>query len=317
MNHHEEKDKSPALKVLLIGSGVIGSVYGCHLALAGHRVWILAHGEREKEINQNGIRLYNVDSNKNETAKVAIAKNTVEQQYDLVIVAVKANQLSSIFTTIRTLKGNPYIVILGNNPEGHAIFPHDIPGTITLAFPGVAGSIKEGIVHYVRIPQQPTIVEITKNPVEEVFEKALIKQHFPVYKTSNIEGWLAYHAVFISCISIAILYANTDSIQLGNDKKLLSNMCEAIEEGFALLKTQHIKGLPRNLGLLHYPLLRLFAVNYWGNFMRLPKGELYFAAHVRHAPDEIMMLKNWVIKQCSKNTSNTRHLIDLLIFEKK
>jgi len=218
---------------------------------------------------------------------------------------------------MRTLKGNPYIVILGNNPAGHTILPHDVPGSVTLAFPGVAGSIKEGIVHYVRIPQQPTTIQITKNPIEEVFEAALTTQHFPIYKTSNIDDWLAYHAVFITCISMAILYANADPIQLGNNKNLLKNMCVAIEEGFQLLKTHHRKGLPHNLAVLHYPLLRPFAVNYWGTIMRSPKGELYFAAHVKHAPDEINMLKNWVIKQCSKNTSNTRHLINLLSFEEK
>jgi len=304
------------MNVLLIGSGVIGSIYGCHVALAGHHVWVLAHGEREKEINQHRIRLYDIDNNKNETGNVLLTKNVVEREYDLVIVAVNAHQLPSTFPALRMLKGNPYLVFFGNNPEGHALLPHDLPGTMALAFPGVAGSMKDGIVHYVRIAQQPTTLETTKNAIEKQFETALIKQHFPVYKTNTIDGWLAYHAVFITCISIAILHANADPMQLGNDKKLLSTMCEAIEEGFELLKKTHPKGLPRNLAILHYPLLRLFAVRYWGAIMRSPKGELYFAAHLKHAPDEIRMLKNWVIKQCAKSDSHTDQLQNFLNPEK-
>jgi len=303
------------MNVLLIGTGVIGSVYGCHLALDEHRVWVLAHGDREKEIDQNGIRLHNIDDNTHKTAKASLAKNTYEREYDLVIVAVNANQLPTTFPALRELKNNPYIVILGNNPEGHTLLPHDLPGTVALAFPGVAGNIKDGIVDYVRIAQQPTTLEITGNPVEEMFEATLRKQGFSIEKTNDMDGWLAYHAVFISCIGVAIIRSRGNAIELGQNKQLLHDMCVAIEEGFKLLKTKQMKGLPRNLAILHSPLLRPIAIRYWSTIMRSPKGELYFAAHAKHSPEEIHMLKNWVIQQCSNSLSNTRHLLDFLRVE--
>lgn len=300
------------MNILLIGSGVIGSIYGGHLALAGHRVWVLEHGNREKEIERNGIQLYHIEDKKNETAKVSLTKNADDKEYDLVLIAVNANQLSSTFSTLRQLKGNPLITILGNNPEGHRILPHDLPGTVILAFPGFAGSINNDIVHYVPIPQQPTTFEKLSSPTGKILIEILSQQGFPVHTTEYMEGWLAYHAMFISCISIAIIKSHGDTLKLGHNQKLLYEMCLAIEEGFRLLKTQHIAGLPTNLAILHYPLFRPLAVSYWGNMMRSPKGKLYFASHIKHSPDEITILKNWVIQHCSHDTANTRHLRNFL-----
>jgi hypothetical protein len=48
--------------------------------------------------------------------------------------------------------------------------------------------------------------------------------------------------------------------------------------------------LPRNLGVLHNPLLRAVAVRYWAQTMRSPMGELCFAAHCRLAEGELRAL---------------------------
>jgi hypothetical protein len=67
-------------------------------------------------------------------------------------------------------------------------------------------------------------------------------------------------------------------------------MCQAISEAFAALRTGGTVGLPRNLAVLHSPLLRAVAVRYWARTMRSPMGELCFAAHCRHAEAEMRAL---------------------------
>jgi 2-dehydropantoate 2-reductase len=67
-------------------------------------------------------------------------------------------------------------------------------------------------------------------------------------------------------------------------------MCQAITEAFAALRTDGTAGLPRNLAVLHSPLLRPVAVRYWARTMRSPMGELCFAAHTRHAAAEMRAL---------------------------
>jgi len=300
------------MDVLLIGSGVIGSIYAGQVSLAGHRLWVLAYGDRERELAKRGIRLRNADTGVTETAKVELAQTANERRYDLVIVAVQAAQLASTFPALRKLQGAPHIIFFGNNPEGHAAIPGDIPGSIELAFPGVGGGIKDGVVEYVRITQQPTAFECNAGLASKALQAALEIRGFSTQQIAHMDGWLKYHAVLVGCISTALLKTGVDTQRLGNDPKLLRQMCRAIEEGFKSLQVQHIPGLPRNLALLHNPLLRFVAVRYWGGIMRSAKGELYFGAHTRHAPDEVRTLANWVLQHVVRDNASTDDLRSLL-----
>ena len=38
------------MKMLIVGAGVIGTVYGAHLVAAGHKVSVLSHGPRTDEV---------------------------------------------------------------------------------------------------------------------------------------------------------------------------------------------------------------------------------------------------------------------------
>ena len=67
-------------------------------------------------------------------------------------------------------------------------------------------------------------------------------------------------------------------------------MCQAITGAFAGLRGQGTAGLPRNLAVLHSPLLKAVAIRYWARTMRSPMGELCFAAHCRHAEAEMRAL---------------------------
>lgn len=300
------------LNILLIGSGVIGSIYGGQAALAGHSLWVLAHGDREHDIARHGIRLRNVDTGVSETATARLAQTADQRDYDLVMVAVQAAQLPSTFPALRTLRGDPHIVFFGNNPEGHMAMPQDIPGSVELAFPGVGGNLNNGVVDYVQVTQQATAFEATTAPASKTLQAALQIRGFPVQQIAHMDGWLQYHAVFISCVSAALQHTGIDTMRLGRDRKQLNLMCRAIEEGFGVLKGQRVPGLPRNLAVLHHPLLRFVAVRYWGSVMRSPKGELYFAAHVRHAPGEVKTLTDWVRRCIAKGRTRTDHLRCLL-----
>ncbi len=102
-----------------------------------------------------------------------------------------------------------------------------------------------------------------------------------------MDGWLAYHAAFVACIAAALYRCGTDPLRLAADRTTLTLMCEAITEAFAALRAEGTTGLPRNLAVLHSPLLRPVAVRYWARTMRSPMGELCFAAHSRHAATEM------------------------------
>ena len=105
-----------------------------------------------------------------------------------------------------------------------------------------------------------------------------------------MDGWLAYHAAFVACVAAALYRCGTDPARLAADRATLTLMCRAITGAFAGLRAQGTAGLPRNLAVLHSPLLRAVAVRYWARTMRSPMGELYFGAHSRHAEAEMRAL---------------------------
>lgn len=105
-----------------------------------------------------------------------------------------------------------------------------------------------------------------------------------------MDGWLAYHAAFVVCIAAALYRCGTDPARLAADRATLTLMCQAITEAFAALRADGTAGRPRNLAVLHAPLLRPVAVRYWARTMRSPMGELCFAAHSPHAEAEMWAL---------------------------
>jgi ketopantoate reductase len=43
------------MKMLVVGAGVIGTVYGAHIAAAGSKVSVLSHGPRTSEVAAAGL----------------------------------------------------------------------------------------------------------------------------------------------------------------------------------------------------------------------------------------------------------------------
>ena len=147
-----------------------------------------------------------------------------------------------------------------------------------------------GTADYVRIRQQPTALQQTSDPRLAALGAALSSRGFAVQRIPDMDGWLAYHAAFVACVAAALYRCGTDPVRLAADRATLTLMCQAITGAFAALRTSGTAGLPRNLALLHSPLLRPVAVRYWARTMSSPTGELCFAAHCRHAEAEMRAL---------------------------
>lgn len=280
------------MRVLVVGAGVIGSVYGSQLAAANHAVTVLEHGPRTDEVAVKGLVVRDVTNQADAPAEVSPVSVVTDStgRYELVLVSVWAVQIASVIDSLRHLSGRPVVLFFGNNPGGHATVAGGLPGLVQLGFPGVGGSMRGGTVEFVRIPQQPTTLESGGGPVIDEFDAALSSRGFATTRTSHMDGWLAYHGVFVGSITAALYRCHGDAAALSGDRDTLVLMCRSIEEGFGALKGQGVPGLPRNLRMLHRPWLRPVAVRYWARTMASPMGERCFAAHARHAEPEMRSL---------------------------
>jgi 2-dehydropantoate 2-reductase len=277
------------MKVLVVGAGVVGTVYGAHLAVAGNTVSVLSHGPRTEEVAARGLCARDATGGGFADAETAVVPDA-SGIYDIVLVTVRRDQLASACAGLTGLAGKPALLFLGNNPAGRAAIPAGLPGEVYLGFPGVGGVISGGTAEYVHIRQQPTALPETSDARLAAFESALTGRGFAVQRVADMDGWLAYHAAFVACITAALYRCGTDPVRLAADRATLTLMCRAITEAFAALRADGTAGLPRNLAVLHSPLLRVVAVRYWARTMRSPMGELCFAAHARHAEPEMRAL---------------------------
>ena len=299
------------MKVLIIGAGVIGTVYGAHLGAAGHTVDVLSHPSRTDDIAIRGLAAHEVlDDSRAETA-ARVVPDVGADRYDLVLVAVRSDQLAQAGRQLAAVTGSPTVLFFGNNPGGRSTLPAQVPGEVRLGFPGVGGVLRDGTADYVRIRQQPTALEAGSNPHLAALEHTLRQRGFAVQRVTDMDGWLAYHAAFVACVAAALYRCGTDAARLAGDHESLRLMCAAVTEAFAALRHAGIRGLPRNLAILHSPPLKAVAVRYWARTMRSPAGELCFAAHARHAQAEMQVLADQVTARLADSPA-TSHLRQLL-----
>ena len=127
------------MKMLIVGTGVIGTVYGAHLAAAGTHISVLSHGRRTDDVAAGGLCARDVIGG----GRVEVETDVVPDasgDYDVVLVAVRRDQLASACAGLAVLAGEPAVVFFGNNPAGLAAIPGDLPGNVYLGFPASAAS---------------------------------------------------------------------------------------------------------------------------------------------------------------------------------
>jgi ketopantoate reductase len=261
----------------------------------------LAHGARTDVVAREGLRARDVVTHAATHSRAAVVDIVDGQAFDLVLVALRRDDLDGVEDRLAGLSGQPAFLFFGNNPRGRAGLPAGLPGSVHLGFPGVGGTIKDNVAEYVRITQQPTAIEESPEPKLNEVQGALEGQGFRVQRVADMSGWLVYHAVFVATIASALYCCQTDPRRLARDTELLKLMCRAITDGFHALRSRGVGGRPRNLAVLHHRALRPLAVRYWARTMRSPMGELAFAAHARHAKPEMRALADDVLTELGQD----------------
>src|SRR5215472_13710385 len=84
------------MRALVVGAGVIGSVYAGRLLRAGHHVMMLARGQRLADLRAHGLVLENAETGQRTQLPVsAVEAPDRGGPYDLVLVPVQAGQFAA------------------------------------------------------------------------------------------------------------------------------------------------------------------------------------------------------------------------------
>jgi hypothetical protein len=146
-------------------------------------------------------------------------------------------------------------------------------------------------------PQQHTVVDERAQDVASIFRRA----GFRVDRVRDMDAWLKRHAVFITAVAGALYESDCDARLLAQDVEAVRRLIVGVREGWDAQDREGMAFAPLALRrMMCWVPLRLSAI-YWSRLLASPRGDLYFARHVRHAPAEMASLADDVRSSLPEN----------------
>lgn len=237
------------MKILILGAGVIGTTYAWQLSNAGHDVTLFVGKSNQEKIRRDGIHIRCRDERKKNSAPIETTYRPVvadelnsQDDYDLIIVSVRAHQLEDILPILAESSDKADILFFCNNWWGEEKIRKFLPAEKYLfGFSRLVGGWRtEGGVECVIFdnPELATMLgeqdgQITPRlqKLRDTFEKANLK---PVI-SQDILGWLVIHYVEFLGVIGAILKAGSFDAFV-NNSKLIREAILATRESFEICK---------------------------------------------------------------------------------
>jgi 2-dehydropantoate 2-reductase len=276
------------MRIVVLGAGTQGTLYGVRLALRGHSVTLVARGRRAAELRRQGAVIEHALSGQRHAIPLPVAEElSPNLPADFCLITVRREQMMDALPPLQAARGVARAVFMVNHASGSgALFAALGRERTVLAFPGAAGGIEDGVDRYVEIPEQPTIVETVATDLAETFRDA----GFHTVTERDVDSWLRRHAVFVTAAVGALYEAGIDTRRLSSDRSRLRVFVRAVREGWAAMDDLGVAPPPLALRAIFRWVPLPFAVRYWGQLLASPRGEYYFARHARHAAREMAVL---------------------------
>jgi 2-dehydropantoate 2-reductase len=305
------------MRILVLGAGVIGSVYAGRLLQAGHDVALVARGRRLTDLRAHGLVLEDAESGEHRELTIEVLDGpAADVRYDLVVVAVRSEQLTETLPIAAAMTGAPDVLFLGNTAGQSRGLTEALGDRVVLGFPGAGGVLDGAAVRYVLIGQQKTMVGEPSGAISSRLRRlqAIFSDAgFPTRLTADIDGWLLGHLAFVVPIAFALYRADTDAARLARDPVSLRLMVRATSQAFRALRAAHVAEIPTNLAILYLWMPRRFAVGYWRRILASPRGELWFAGHTRRAAQEMTLLRGELLAAVHRTGRPAPELDSLLV----
>jgi len=257
-------------------------------------VTILARGKRLEQLRIHGLVLRDDIIHEEFYCDIEVTDRlNPEDEYDLILVIMQRQQVSSILPTISENRKSPTVIFLGNNVNGaEEYLQHIDRDRILLGFGGPGGYREKNIVIIAYIDKAimyfGELDGSTSKRVEEiteVFENSGIK--IEVHK--DIDAWLKTHMALISALAMASYAAKKRGHQYGEDDELIKMSVMAMLENFRALKELGIPIIPKKFKFLRY-MPKSSLVKKIRELVNSDFGRIALSGHANAAKDEMTRL---------------------------
>jgi 2-dehydropantoate 2-reductase len=307
------REGASSVRVLVLGAGVIGSVYAGRLLEAGHEVVLMARGERLAALHADGLVLQDAESGRRtELSAAAVSEPGPDDRFELVLVPVRAEQLESTLPALSAMTDGSDVLFFGNTAGRQARLVDALGERALFGFPAAGGTRDGSVIRYVLITQQKTMMgepNGTTTPRVQRLQGVFDGAGFPTLVSANIDGWLVGHAAFVVPIAFALYRVGVDAPRLAGDGATMRLMVRATRQAFNALRS--VAEIPTNLRIL-YSLPTAFVTAYWRRVLASPRGELWFGAHSRAAREEMHALAQQ-LQQAVRSTGRATPDLDQLL----
>ncbi|MBN1886827.1 MAG: ketopantoate reductase family protein [Thermoflexales bacterium] len=286
-------------KILVYGSGPLGSLFAARLQEGGNDVSILARGQRLDDLREHGVVLVDVQTKAQTITRVNVVEELApDDAYDLVLVIMRKNHALQVLPVLAANRHAPNVLFLSNNAAGSDAYIEALGHKrVLIGFPNSAGYREGHVVHCLAGTQDdPAFVpfgEVDGQITERTRQVARIIESAPGFGAeirTDMDAWLKTHvALLFPSLAPTLYAAGVDNYRLARTRDLVVLAIRAIREGFRVLHALGIPVTPSKLRLIEWlpePILVLLAQRLLAN----PLMETALVKHAEAARSEVQHL---------------------------
>lgn len=312
-------------KILIVGAGAVGQVYGYQLASAGHDVHFFVKEKYKEELEQ-GLTLYKLNTDKQKSKPIQFNNFRIvtdwaqaqQHSWDQVYLTISSTALQGLdLKALKTTLGNATLGLMQPGPHDLALVAKIIPaaqivqGLITLIsyaapLPGEQVS-KPGVAYWL-----PPMAATPFNG-EAVRRTDLITTFtgsgMAAKSNKNLGKSALFPTAFLMTFLTALEAADWKFSRLQNDQQLLDNMIAAKKEAFSAVASAHGAKEPlwahMNSTLILKALIRIAP-------HAVPLDlETYFKVHFTKVKDQTKLFMQTYIDDAKQQQLPANHLMAL------
>lgn len=249
------------MKILVLGMGVIGSVYALRLAKAGHAVTAAARGERLAALRSGGLRIRNAFLDLEESAEVDVVDTLPPLAgYGLVLVALRSGQVDAALRDIAAKRPDCPVLAIGNNLGDLRKQAETVGASRFVPGFGSFGGYREGgIILYTdgRTKEKTIRKHISRTTLGILSEEArpaldaargiLEEAGLPVTESRRMADWLLCHAALVFPLAGAIYATGGDQARFCRTRDAVVMGLRACKEAMRALRAVGHSMEPRSL----------------------------------------------------------------------